>query len=108
MKHLGPLDCCLGITFTRTVAGWSLDQSHFIDQLLDHFGFPSINPVGSPLLGWLSRSFPGNISLDVPFHPLLGSLLYIASANFPDISAAVIHLSTFQNNFSMSHWNAAK
>jgi hypothetical protein len=32
----------------------------------------------------------------------------VASASRPDISAAVIHLSTFQNNFDSTHWNAAK
>ena len=65
------------------------------------------NPVSTPMSRLLSPHDPSLPSPDVPFRSLLGSLLYLSIATRPDISAAVIHLSTFQNHFSHAHWYAA-
>jgi hypothetical protein len=44
----------------------------------------------------------------IPYQQAIGSLLFAANCTRPDISQAVNHLSKFNNNPGIQHWNAVK
>ena len=50
---------------------------------------------------------PDNISPDVPYRSLLGSLTWISRNSRPDIATAVSFLSRYNANFKMYHWHQA-
>lgn len=44
---------------------------------------------------------------NIPYHSLVGSLMYIASGTRPDIAFAVSKLSHFLDCYREAHWQAA-
>ncbi|KAG8187946.1 hypothetical protein JTE90_027717 [Oedothorax gibbosus] len=44
---------------------------------------------------------------DIPYHSLIGSLMYLSVATRPDITHSVNFLSQFNNNPGKLHWQAA-
>lgn len=59
-----------------------------------------------PEKGSLSSIDQGQLG-ELPYHSLVGCLIYFSVGTCPDITYAVQQLSQFLNNFSFTHWNAA-
>ena len=88
----------------------NLDQTHYVDELLDRFGMQECNPEQTPMVSRLTTDDPKK--LDAKEHELyrnmVGSLLYLACWTRPDISFAVSELSRFVSSPGESHMRAVK
>jgi hypothetical protein len=89
----------------------NIDQTQYIDELLERFQMTDCNPVSTPMLQRLSAEHGGE-KLSVKDHELyrnmVGSLLYLACWTRPDISFAVSELSRFVSAPGQLHMAAAK
>jgi hypothetical protein len=117
----GDVDLCLGIRIehdrpARTV---SLSQPALIDQVITKFGQSDAYPVSTLMVEGatnilkrpdssevLSEEEKSNLA-HLPYHSLIGSLMYITIGTHPDITFAVSKLSQFLDCFCRVHWQAA-
>lgn len=113
---LGP--CChfLGIAVDRSDNGIFLSQRPFTERIVELAGLTNAKPTPTPLL----LSHPLYEKEDpltdvdeaemrhVPYRPVLGSLLYLATRTRPDIATAVSMLAKFQEAPAVRHWKAMK
>jgi len=89
----------------------ALDQSEYIQEILDKFDMGNSHAVGTPMTNRLSMSEKGN---ELPgeekaaYRVIVGSLLYLACWTRPDISFAVSELSRFVADPGQTHMQAAK
>lgn len=118
MKDLGPVRKCLGFNVTRDRANGTLwlDQSDYIQRIIQRFGMQNCNVVTTPidinvkLNKDMSPKCNDEINemRDVPYQEAVGSLLYAAQGTRPDIAFAVNVASRYNNNPGKQHWNAVK
>lgn len=84
-----------------------INQSQYVNKILDKFGMTDCNVVTTPL----DQSQIANSDsqcVDVPYQQLIGSIMYLAVCTRPDISYAVSYLSQFNNQHLKEHWLKAK
>nr|CAH65753.1 OSIGBa0123D13.2 [Oryza sativa] len=106
-KDLGVADVILNIELIRGENGITLLQSHYVEKILNHFGYidskPSPTPYDPSLLLRKNKRIARN---QLEYSQIIGSLMYLASAIRPDISFAVSKLSRFTSNPGDDHWRA--
>jgi hypothetical protein len=76
-EDLGNLSHMLGIKFKRTSTTFSLDQSHYIRELLTQFGMEDSKPVSTPMTTEYCPTIPVDRNEHPHYRQLIGSLLYI-------------------------------
>lgn len=116
MKDLGEPKEYLGITIIRDrkVGTLKLNQTKFIEQMIQKFGYEQAHPQKSPMmtnrvLNRERRAREGEsrnekVISPTTFREALGSLLYLANATRPNISYAVNILSRHQLNPTLLEW----
>jgi len=87
-----------------------LDQSHYIKDLLLRFNLVDAKPCKTPMEvnAELIINKGGDNLPNVPYHSLVGSLLYIANCTRPDIAHAVGVLSQFNSCYTQERFVKAK
>lgn len=110
MQDLGKAKSILRIIQEKGMI--TLDQSKYIENVLDKFNMRNCKPINTPLevnKKWL-ESKQKEIVCDerMPYQNLIGCLMYIAVCNRPDIMHAISVLSQFNNYYEAKHWQAAK
>lgn len=111
MTDLKEIELFLGIRITRTENSIEMDQEGYINTVLAKYNMDKCKPKLTPLdqrLNNEAMSVNDNFCEKYPIRQALGSLMYIMLATRPDICAAVIHLSKFQNNNNMELWTNIK
>ena len=119
ISDLGEAKFCVGIAIERDLANRHifLSQTALIDKVLAQFNMTNANPVSTPMESGLTLSCHPTAPLtheeelklrDIPYHQLVGSLMYIAVGTRPNISLAIQKLSQFLSCYNLSHWAAAK
>jgi len=113
MSDCGPIHFYLGIQVhhhrQRRIV--SLNQTHFIDQILRRFGFEDAKPVTTPLdisvklTQTQDNESPADQTL---FRQILGSVMYLMLGTRPDLAAAISIISQFAAHPSSTHLQAAK
>uniref|UniRef100_I1PZ26 Reverse transcriptase Ty1/copia-type domain-containing protein n=1 Tax=Oryza glaberrima TaxID=4538 RepID=I1PZ26_ORYGL len=107
MKDLGVADVILNIKLIRGENGITLLQSHYVEKILNRFGYidskPSPTPYDPSLLLRKNKRIAKN---QLEYSQIIGSLMYLASATRPDISFTVSRLSRFTSNPGDDHWRA--
>nr|ABA95219.1 retrotransposon protein, putative, Ty1-copia subclass [Oryza sativa Japonica Group] len=107
MKDLGVADVILNIKLIRGENGITLLQSHYVEKILNRFGYidskPSPTPYDPSLLLRKNKRIARN---QLEYSQIIGSLMYLASATRPNISFAVSKLSRFTSNPGDDHWRA--
>nr|CAH65951.1 H0716A07.9 [Oryza sativa] len=107
MKDLGVADVILNLKLIRGENGITLLQSHYVEKILNRFGYidskPSPTPYDPSLLLRKNKRIARN---QLEYSQIIGSLMYLASATRPDISFAVSKLSRFTSNPGDDHWRA--
>jgi hypothetical protein len=86
----------------------TLDQSTYIQQMLQTFGMDKCRPVATTAEGVLRRLPEGEGRPDQLYMSIVGSLLYAAMITRPDIAAAVQMLSRHLQRSGPEHLAAAK
>ena len=107
MKDLGEVDVILGIKIKRTVNGFSLCQSHYIEKMLkrfDCFDVVSVRTPYDPSIH-LKKNKDSSIS-QIEYAKIIGSVMFLMNYTRPNIAYAVSRLSRYTHNPSNEHWNA--
>jgi hypothetical protein len=111
MVDLGKARLCLGmnISYDEETGSISLDQKHYIKQLLDKFEVSDARPAKTPMEKNLKLEVcdKGNLP-DVLYQNLIGCLMYIAISTRPDICYMVGCLSQFNTCYTIEHYKYAK
>lgn len=118
MKDLGNASSILGIRITRDRAAGTIaiDQSQYINNVLDRFEMSNCNAVVTPmdLNQKVSASMCATTNGEqqsmgkIPYREAIGCLLFAAQITRPDISYAVNVLSRYTINPGKAHWAAVK
>jgi hypothetical protein len=113
MKDLGNISECLGmrIIYDHTTGTLTLDQSEYIDQMLQKFNLENLRPANTPLDPGvkLSRDMAPTtdeekaISLKFPYQEIIGSVMYLMLCTRPDIAFAVSQLSKYNTCHGPGH-----
>ena len=119
ISDLGEAKFCLGIAIKhkRSTRSIFLSQHALINQVVAKFGLTDAHPVSilmDPSLK-LSCNIDAPASKEdaqclqaIPYHALIGSLMYIAMGTHPDIAFMVQQLSQYLDCYGLTHWDAAK
>ena len=111
---LGTCTHFVGMKIERRPAGLFLSQRPFAEKIVDLAGMTNAKPTHAPLP--LSHSLydenktPTEKYLkamrDIPYREVLGSLLFLATRTFSDISTAVPGLGKYQQYPMIEHWKS--
>jgi len=111
LKDLGHITRILGITVHYDSNAGTLDllQPDKIAELSDEFGLTDCKLLSSPLpagcnLDIIKTTPPSSVKL--PYHRIIGALLWIALASHPDILFATIYLTHFLCGYDHTHLRA--
>ena len=113
MQDQGRIHYFLGMSIKRDRANkiLTIDQSLYIEKVLQRFGMRDCNPISTPLENGkkFNRLIESESPVDVTnYQAAIGSLIYAAISTRPDISVAVGLLSQFMTNPGKEHWNGVK
>jgi hypothetical protein len=100
MKDLRETDVILNIKLLKEGdGGITLLKSHYVEKVLSCFGFSDCQPSPTPYDPSVLLRKNRRIARDqLRYSQIIGSLMYLASATWPDISFAVCKLSRFVSN----------
>ena len=100
MVDLKDISFFLGIKVKRKDDRLTLDQTAYINRLLEKFNIYECKPVSAPLPSKLDYSALNSDKCEAPCRNLIGCLMYIMICTRPDLSTAVNILSryTIKNN----------
>lgn len=116
MKDMGKATNCVGINISYTEDGISLDQTKYIEDILQKFNMAECKPVKTP--SDTNQKLSVNMCpkteneiremANVPYQEAVGSLLYLVQGTRPDLAFAVNDVSRYNNNYGKAHWKAVK
>jgi len=111
MKDLGKLSYFLGVNVEQKDGNIFINQSAYVNMLLDKFGFSECKPVSTPadVGSFLSKAVDDSDLFDQEtYQSAVGGLLYLCTRTRPDITHAVCNLSKYCSRPSNQHWCAVK
>lgn len=107
MKDLNEVDTILGIKVRKHSGGYSLDQSHYIEQLLRKFNHLNIKEASTPFDPSLKLNENYNkVIAQLEYASAIGSIMYDMHCTRPDIAFAICKLSRYTSKPNMDHWKA--
>ncbi|KAG7310616.1 hypothetical protein JYU34_003408 [Plutella xylostella] len=110
ITDLGPASHILGMRLCKHDDRITLDQSKYIESVLQKFKMEDCKPSATPMETGvkLTKALNSGDISKFDYRGLIGSLMYIAVGTRPDIAHAVSYLSQFNDCYDESHWKAAK
>ena len=106
------LDWFLGISIKTNKDGTiTLDQSAYIDHLLNKFNMTDCHPCDTPITTAALNQENVSPEIDmkkVPYRSLIGGLSHLARFTRPDIMYATFYFARFQNKPTQAHWKLLK
>ena len=97
----------MGIPHSLFRSKKTLVQPHYVEKVLNRFGYSECMPCPTPYFPSVLLRKNRRIARDqLRYSQIVGSLMYLASATWPDISFAVSKLSRFVLNPRDTHWHA--
>ena len=111
MKDIGPLTWFLGIQFSRSPTHISINQSLYINQILDRFDMQDCKPRTLPCAPGIHKLVEvESPEYDNPttYREMVGSLIYLATCTRPDIAFVISFLSKFMNEPTHMHMKIAR
>ena len=111
MSDLGEITWFLGISFINKEEYIDMNQTKYIEKILEKFKMKDCYPAKSPCDA-VFRTYDDKDSQvladDTLYREIIGSLIYLMVATRPDLSFIVSKLSQFMSNPKMCHLKAAK
>jgi hypothetical protein len=99
MKDLGEAYVILNIKLIKGENGIILKQFHYVDNVLNCFGYSDSKVSTTPFDHSLKlRKNRGQGINQLRYSQIIGSLMYLVGATIPDISFVVSKLSRFTSN----------
>lgn len=113
MKDLGVVSSCIGMRIKQFENIIEIDQTVYVQQILERFGMTDSKPVKTPSdasekLTVQTITAEDSLVGKVPYQEAVGSLLYLAQSTRPDIAFAVGNVSRFNSNHGSAQWRAVK
>ena len=110
MSDMGTLDYVLGIKVQQFQNGWHLSQAGYIRDILNKYKMTDCKPKDTPMSTDALKQDEDteDLSSDVPYRSIIGSLTYLTSATRPDIACSVNYLVQFLEKPQVRHWNLLK
>jgi hypothetical protein len=115
MTDLGEMESYLGIRITRdrSIKRLEIDQSRYVEEIVDRFGLSNAHTPRTPLpkgSDTFLKKYDGQAtSAEIKsYQQLIGSLLYVQICTRPDISFPVSRLAQYASNPSPQHLRLAK
>ena len=109
MKPFGEIGLLLGMQCKLTGDTLTLNQSHYVESILEEFGMHKSKPSSTPMNpGYKDMPLGDNETMsEKPYRRVIGKLLYASTRTRPDIATAVSILSRHLSAPSEKHWKAA-
>ncbi|KAG7302557.1 hypothetical protein JYU34_002203 [Plutella xylostella] len=107
MRDLGAAHHILGMKITNKDGRITLDQSNYIQTVLNKFQMSDCKPASTPMEAGLKLHKAEKLG-NFNYRNLIGCLMYVAVCTRPDIAYAVSSLSQFNQSYAEVHWKAAK
>ena len=109
MTDLGKASNYLGIEIHRKLEGIFINQTGYINKLLQKFNMTECNPTCLPIdpKTYLKKNTSTRRVDPAAYRSLVGSLLYLAHTR-PDITYAVSYISHYMQEPEETHLQAAK
>lgn len=114
MKDLGLAKYCVGLRITRDRKNNAIyvDQTKYIEELLEKFEMTNCNPMETPSdpNQRLAKEEPNDDfdPTNIPYQQAVGCILYLTQGTRPDIAFAVNNVSRYNNCYTKTHWIAVK
>ena len=115
MTDLGEINSYLRVSITcdQSLRLLEINQSRYIQEIVNHFRMSDANPVHTPLPSGADTHLvkyeeQATASEIKAYQQVIGSLLYVQIGTRPDISFAVSHLAQYASNPSLQHMQLAK
>ena len=93
-----------------------LSQRQYVIEILERFAMSGCTSVTMPMAPGLCLSCADSLQTDeehavmtnLPYGNTIGTMLYLTTLTWPDISFTVATLCRFITNPGVKHWNAVK
>ena len=112
MKDLGRLSYFLGVNIEQNENSVFLNQSTYVNRLLNNFGFDNANSVATSadISSVLEKgSDDSDLFFDLAkYQSAVGSLLYLSTKSRPDLTFAVCNVAKYCSKPTNKHWTADK
>lgn len=110
IKNLGNVKQYLGmrVNVDRKNCVVTLDQEHYIEQLMQKFNMSDCHTAETPIECKLNVEKSSVCKDNIPYQRLIGCLMYLAVLTRPDIAYSVSYLSQFNNSYSDVHFTYVK
>lgn len=110
LKDLGSVKRCveLNIHTNHATGDLTIDQSHYITELIHKFGLSEAKIASTPIEAGLKLDKGEKCDVSIPYQCLIGSLMYLAVNTRPDIAYTVSYLSQFNTCYTDVHFKHAK
>ena len=111
MKDLGPWNMFLGIEFIVSQNSISMNQSKYIQNILNRFGMSDCKPKSVPVdpsVYDLVQTESELLNDPTPYREIVGSLIYLMTSTRPDIAYVVTLLSQYMSSPHVVHLTLAK
>lgn len=109
MSDLKDIKLFLGVRVTRVNNKITLDQSAYIQTILNKFKMQECKPISTPLETKLNyEALNSEEKYEAPCRNLIGSLMYVMLCTRPDLSSCVNILSRYTNKNNRELWQCLK
>ncbi|KAL0298331.1 UNVERIFIED_CONTAM: Retrovirus-related Pol polyprotein from transposon TNT 1-94 [Sesamum radiatum] len=108
MKDMGEADVILGIKLIRSTDGIAISQSHYIEKIIEKFGYQNSRIAKRPYDSSVAlfKNESGVSVAQLRYSQIIGSLQYLANGTRPDISFFVSKLARYTSCPDKTHWGA--
>ncbi|KAL2252265.1 UNVERIFIED_CONTAM: Retrovirus-related Pol polyprotein from transposon TNT 1-94 [Sesamum indicum] len=108
MKDMGEANVILGIKLTRSTDGIAISQSHYVEKIIEKFGYQNSGIAKTPYHPSVAlfKNESGVSVAQLRYSQIIGSLQYLANGMRPDISFSVSKLARYTSCPDKTHWGA--
>ena len=99
IKDMGLADVILGVKILRTFDELVLNQTHYVDKILNKFKKDDSGVARTPLdVNPHMSKYKGESVSQLEYSRVIGSMMYLMSCTRPDIAYTVSKLSRYTSN----------
>jgi hypothetical protein len=104
MKDLGEVETILGIKVKKHSSGYALNQSHYIEKMLDKFKHLNIKEVNTSFDSSMKlNDYCDKAIAQLKYVSSIGSLMYVMHCTRPDIVFVICKLSRYTSKPNTDH-----
>jgi hypothetical protein len=107
MKGLGEVDTILGIKVKKHSSGYALNQSHYIEKMLNKFKHLNKKEANTPFdFSMKLNDYCDKTVAQLEYASAIGSFMYVMHCTKPDIAFGICKLTRYTSKPNTYHWKA--